>query len=281
MMPSLPFKNSVLIKAIGVIGCGWLGFPLAKHLVAQGYSVKGTTTSKDKLDILKEAGIVPYQVSLSEEKISGPISEFLGNLHILFINVPPSLRGKGPNESYVKKMELLHEEIKKTTIEKVIFVSSTSVYGDVTGEVNEETTPHPVTESGKQLLKCERLFREDRNLKTTIIRFGGLIGPDRHPVTMLSGKENLKGGSAPVNLIHLNDCINLIYTVLQHEEWNQIFNGVYPDHPLKKDYYTEEAKKRGLSPPDYQDLERENNKIINTCKFFLINNNIFFTPIRS
>lgn len=266
---------------MGVIGCGWLGLPLAKHLMKQGYSVKGTTTSKDKIHLLKEAGIVPFEIALTEERIKGSISDFLENLHILVINVPPGLRGKGPKESYVKKMELLHEEIKKTTIKKVIFVSSTSVYGDVTGEVNEETTPNPITESGKQLLKSEQLFRENRNLKSTIIRFGGLIGPDRHPVTMLSGKENLKGGSAPVNLIHLKDCINLIYTILQNEEWNQLFNGVYPNHPLKKKYYTEEAKKRGLEPPNYHGNGGESDKKIDTCKVFLIKNRVFFTSIRS
>jgi nucleoside-diphosphate-sugar epimerase len=270
-----------LNKSVGVIGCGWLGFPLAKNLVRQGYSVKGTTTSEDKLDDLKKAGIVPYQVSLSEEKILGPVSDFLENLHILIINVPPGLRGSGPKESYVKKMELLHKAIEQSPIEKVIFVSSTSVYGDIKGEVNEETTPKPVTESGKQLLACERLFKEDENLQCTIIRFGGLIGPDRHPVTMLSGKENLKGGNAPVNLIHLNDCINLISAIIKNEQWNQIINGVYPDHPLKKDYYTEEAKKRGLASPHYKDNEGESEKKINTCKLFLIKNKVFFTPIRS
>ncbi|WP_281542053.1 SDR family oxidoreductase [Maribacter aestuarii] len=270
-----------MTKSVGVLGCGWLGLPLAKNLVGQGYSVKGTTTSKNKLEILRNAGIVPYQVSLSEENIRGPISDFLKNLHVLIINVPPGFRGKGPKESYVKKMGLLHKATKQSPIEKVIFVSSTSVYGDIKGEVNEETTPKPVTESGKQLLDCERLFKEDENLQCTIIRFGGLIGPDRHPVTMLSGKKNVKGGNAPVNLIHLNDCINLISTIIKGEQWNQIINGVFPDHPLKKDYYTEEAKKRGLAPPQYKDDEGESDKKIDTCKLFLIKNKVLFTPIRS
>ena len=37
------------IKSIGVLGCGWLGLPLAKQLVTAGYSVRGTTTTKEKL----------------------------------------------------------------------------------------------------------------------------------------------------------------------------------------------------------------------------------------
>ena len=95
--------------------------------------------------------------------------------------------------------------------------------GMLKGKITEETEPNPATESGKQLLICEKMFREDEELQTTIIRFGGLICLDRHPVTMLSGRENLTGGNAPVNLIHLNDCINLIYMVIKNELWNTIF----------------------------------------------------------
>ncbi len=202
-------------------------------------------------------------------------------LHILIINVPPGLRGKGPKESYVRKIELLHDEIRKSHVEKVIFISSTSVYGDVDGEVNEETEPNPTTESGKQLVECERIFQEDEKLKTTIIRFGGLIGPDRHPVTMLSGRENLTGGNTPVNLIHLDDCINLIDKVIENNLWNTVLNGVYPDHPLKKDYYTSEAEKRGIKPPDYQINEEITDKKITTSNPFLTKNDIFLTSIHS
>lgn len=270
-----------MTKTIGIIGCGWLGLPLAKHFVDRGFSVKGTTTSENKVKILKEAGITPYRISLSAHKIQGPVSGFLEHLPILIINVPPGLRGKGPKESYIKKMVLLHNEIKKTAIKKVLFVSSTSVYGDVPGDVTEETTPNPVTESGRQLLASENLFRENKNLQTTIIRFGGLIGPNRHPVTMLSGRENLKGGDAPVNLIHLDDCINLIHAIIKYEQWGEVFNGVYPDHPLKKDYYAAEALKRSIEPPEYQVFEDKSHKKIDTCKYFLIKNKILYTSIHS
>lgn len=270
-----------MTKKIGIIGCGWLGLPLAKSLIKKDFKIKGTTTSKDKIKVLQKAGISPYMISLSEDEIKGPIANFSEDVSILVINIPPGLRGKGPKQSYVKKLELLHKEIKKSEVEKVIFISSTSVYGSVEGEVTEETKPKPSTESGKQLLVCEKMFQEDEELHTTVIRFGGLIGPDRHPVTMLSGRANLTGGNAPVNLIHLNDCINLIYMVINNELWNTILNGVYPDHPLKEDYYKSEAQKRGIKPPDYQKNEGITDKKVTTSSSFLIKNDVFFTSIRS
>ena len=233
------------------MGCGWLGFPLALSFLKDSFTVYGTTTSPDKISILEDAGIVPFNISLAEESIYGDIQGLLKHLDVLVIDVPPRLRVKNP-ESFIKKMELLHTEIKKAPVRKIVFISSTSVYGSEQGEVDEQTIPEPTTESGRQLMVCEQLFSSDDELSTSIVRFGGLIGPDRHPVTMLSGRENLTNGNDPVNLIHLDDCILLITTIIKQNYWNEIFNGVYPLHPPKSDYYAQEAKKRGIPHPNYQ-----------------------------
>ncbi|MEP2239098.1 MAG: SDR family oxidoreductase [Maribacter sp.] len=266
-------------KKIGVIGCGWLGLPLAESLLAEGYKVNGTSTSEDKLAVLKEKGIRSFQISLSENKINGDIDTFLESLSILVINVPPKLRGKGPKESYFEKIKLLYNAVKKSTVRNIIFASSTAVYGDAKGQVDENTKTIPTTESGKQLLQCEDLLKNDKELNTTIIRFGGLIGPNRHPVTMLSGRENLSGGDAPVNLIHLDDCIGIIKKIIELDYYNDVLNAVYPEHPTKKEYYTEQAIKRGITPPQYTSTG-QNLKLITFCSIFLINEYIFLTDIK-
>lgn len=239
-------------KKIGVLGCGWLGLPLAKKLLEDSYQVFGTTTSPSKLEVLKDARIVPYMVSLSDVEIHGDMEGFLSNIDVLIINVPPRLRGSN-TENFVEKMKLLLNKIKNSPISKVLFISSTSVYGEIEGEVTEETPPEPATESGIQLLASEKLFKNAAFVETTIIRFGGLIGPERHPVTMLSGRKGLSNGNDPINLIHLDDCIHMITTILHRAYWGETFNGVYPLHPKKRDYYISEAKKRGIPPPTYKD----------------------------
>lgn len=248
-------------KAVAVMGCGWLGLPLAVSLLKNGYLVRGSTTSEEKINILKEKGIIPSLISISENGIEGDITEFLREVEILILNIPPNLRG-GRNENYVQKIRLLHREISKSSVEKVVFVSSTSVYGDLEGEVTEETSPRPVTESGKQLLEAEKVFRNDQNLQTTIVRFGGLIGLDRHPIKMLSGRKNLSNGHAPINLIHLNDCIGIITQIIRCNWWNELLNGVHPSHPLKRDYYTSKAFEMGLQAPDYKGDTPKKSKII-------------------
>ncbi|SNY95332.1 SDR family oxidoreductase [Flagellimonas pacifica] len=265
-------------EKIGVFGCGWLGFPLAKHFVVNTYEVHGTTTSKEKLKLLKKDKIHPYEISISATKIHGDIETFLSNIDVLIINIPPKLRGAN-TESFVEKIKLLHNQVKKSKISKIIFVSSTAVYGNISGDVTEETPPIPVTESGKQLLECEQLLTQDSTLQTTIVRFGGLIGPTRHPVTMLSKRKNLTNGNDPVNLIHLQDCIHLIYTIIEKGYWGEIFNGVYPLHPTKKEYYTTEAIRRGIPAPNYLgSLSHKNNKIIRS-KNFMDKSHYFQTSI--
>lgn len=249
------------------MGCGWLGLPLAKHFVETSYTVHGTTTSETKLGLLADEGIYAHPIALSAKAIEGDIQNFLSQIDFLIINVPPKLRS-GNSESFYEKMKLLYNEIKMSAVSNIIFISSTAVYGDKKGKVTEDAVPQPVTESGKQLLASEQLFMHDNELNSTVIRFGGLIGPNRHPVTMLSKRQKLINGNDPVNLIHLDDCVHMISTILKNDYWGEIFNGVYPMHPTKKEFYAQEAIKLGVPQPDYsQSLPSKLNKIIESKNF--------------
>ena len=231
------------------------------------------------MDTLSKSGIQPYLVQISETAIEGDIADFLRDTDILVLNIPPGLRGKGPKENYVSKIELLTKEIELSTVSKVLFVSSTSVYGDNQGEVDEETQPVPTSESGKQLLKTEKLIRDNIHFESTIIRFAGLIGPDRHPISMLSGRTNLSGGDAPTNLIHLDDCIGIITTIIEKNGWGELINGVYPEHPTKREYYAQMALKKNLQAPEYQENKGNNHKKITISNTFLTKNYRFLTSI--
>ena len=277
-MPFWSPKPLGLNKTIGILGCGWLGLPLAKTFLKDGYCVHGTTTSNDKLTVLKKAGIAPFLISLSEDNVEGPISDFLHEVAVLIINVPPGLRGSN-QENYVAKMQRLHEAIQVSSTRKVIFISSTSVYGDLEGEVTEDTPPEPKTESGKQLFASEQIFRNNKQLAISIVRFGGLIGPDRHPITMLSDKKGLSNGGDPINLIHLNDCIGIITSVVKFGWWNTTINGVYPWHPSKREYYTSEAQKRGLQIPDYKENNIKKGAIVRSNYLLNVKNYRFTTTI--
>jgi nucleoside-diphosphate-sugar epimerase len=233
---------------IGILGCGWLGFPLAKALLENGFSVNGSTTSTDKIASLENAGITPFLIEIVENFINGNIEEFLDKSQILIINIPPKLRGNA-SENFVAKIKNTIPFIEKSGIKKVLFISSTSVFSDEFEFVTEETIPNPDTESGKQLQKCEKLLQENAHFETTILRFGGLIGEDRNPIYFLAGRTNIENPEAPINLIHQEDCIGIILKIIEWNCWGETFNAVAPFHPTREDYYTKKAKEYNLELP--------------------------------
>lgn len=267
MMPSSSKKPLALNKQISIIGCGWLGLPLAKQFIEKGYAVKGSTTSVEKLVLLKNIGINPYLVSIDEETIEGDIANFLEKTDITIINIPPGLR-KHTDANFVKRIQNLIPYLETSTVSKVLFVSSTSVYADEMSipVITEESPTHAETESGKQLLEVESLLQLNTRFETTIVRFGGLIGDDRHPANSLSGKTKLQNPDAPVNLIHQQDAISSIIHIIEKNAWNNLFNVVNPSHPNRKMYYTEQCKQRHLPLPEFDESEASKGKLIDSSK---------------
>ena len=258
------------MKQISILGCGWLGLPLAITLLKNGLKVKGSTTSESKIALLEKNGIVPFLISLSEKQILGDTAEFLENSTVLIINIPPKLKGN-LNENFVAKIRNFIPFIEKSLIQNVLFISSTAVYTDDNSIITEETIPNPTTESGKQLLEVEQLLLNNENFQTVILRFGGLIGEERHPIHFLSGRKAIENPNAPINLIHQKDCIGIIEKILEQAQdnkhfWNEIYNAVAPFHPSRKEYYLQKAMDMNLDLPEFNSCSVTNGKTISSAK---------------
>jgi nucleoside-diphosphate-sugar epimerase len=239
---------------VSILGCGWLGFPLAKQLMDVGYPIKGSTTSTSKVHKLKSAGIDTYVIELKEQEIIGDVEGFLSGSHLLIINIPPGLR-KQPQSDFLSKLKLILEQVQQSTIQRLLYVSSTGVFSD------EETIPiytedyEFTTEEieASQLVQAEHLLKNLKHIQTTILRFSGLVGKDRHPVKYLSGKTNLRNPKAPVNLIHLENCIQLISKIITKEKYGYVFHGNEDINLSKEKYYTQKSKEFDLKAPQFGD----------------------------
>lgn len=254
-------------KQISVIGCGWLGFPLAKNFVDKGYKVKGSSTSEGKLKAIIDANIEAFKIQLNEDRIIGDYNDFLKGSDTVIINIPPGLR-KNPNKNHVAEIQHLINAIESKNIKNIIYISSTSVFEDEIDFpiINADSVPNATSNSSKQLIAIEDILKKNTNFNTTIIRFGGLFDAQRHPAIYLAGKTNVSNPNAPVNLIHREDCINIITLILKNNIWNEIFNAAYPNHPTKKDYYTTYCKEHQLDLPKFNDSEKNEGKIIESTK---------------
>jgi len=231
-----------------VIGCGWLGFPLAKRLISENFEVLGTTTSPDKLELLENSGIRPLLYAIGS---GAP----LPHVDVYFVNVPPSRVS-----DYLAALERLFDHLPKTS--RLIFCSTTSVYRDAPDYWCKESDVQPGVLPNNPDLDVARhgtprrivILAEGivaRHPNHLILRLAGLYGGDRHPVKYLSGRTNLSTPNAVVNLIHLDDLIETGLQVIANTPDFQVMNVCSGDHPTRKDYYTKVALDRNLTPPEF------------------------------
>ncbi len=241
-------------ESISIIGCGWFGFEIAKTLVSLGHQVKGSTTTVDKLPLLALAGIKPYLLEFEADK-NTVVQDFFDS-EILIISIPPK-RHSGEVEQYTEKIKMIAQLAVLHQVKKVIFTSSTSVYGDVKETLTELSPVNPQTTSGRQVLQAEKILSGNPLFATTVLRFSGLVGPGRHPSRFFTGKKNVPNGKAPINLVHLEDCIGLTLQIINLQAFGYTFNASTPSHPEKQLFYTAAAKAAHLEEPQFIDELKE------------------------
>lgn len=252
-------SDSKVQHRVSILGCGWLGTALAKALLGK-YEVRGSTRTATKLLPLKKIGLESFLVDLQPELSGKRVHEFFES-GLLIINFPPPKAAEGADTqirkfSYVDQVRNLLAVMKATPVQRLLFVSSTSVYGMYQGEVSEDSRCEPDTDSGKMILEAEGLVRGLKNYEVTILRLGGLVGPGRVPGQFLAGQKDLPNGEAPIHLVHRDDCIGIIQTILSKEIWGETFNGVSDERTPKEEFYTQMAKRLGLTPPTFAPVER-------------------------
>lgn len=234
-------------KNVSILGCGWFGLAFAKKLIEGGYQVKGSTTTPDKLAILADEGIQPFLMNFSADQMVADLEFFEAD--VLFICIPPK-RNSVEVYDYAQKIALILNAA-KDKVSNIVLISSTSVYGDENKNVNEFTETKPDTESGKVIVEAENILKAENPDSFTIIRFGGLIGPDRNPGRFFAGKTNVPNGLAPVNLIHQTDAVGIAMAIIEKQAYGRIYNACSPTHPTRKDFYTAAAEKAGLVIPEF------------------------------
>lgn len=227
---------------IAIISLGWLGSSLYDFWEDQGHEVFGTYHSSPKLKKNEQQydfnnGVVPRQVMESD---------------LIFFNLPPSK---------IDSIDNYRRFINETSGQRIVFTSSTSVYGNE-GIVNEDTTPVPETSNGKFLVELENLTLAHSD-KNVVIRPAGLIGGDRHPGKFLSDKISRSHTSQKVNLIDREDLITLIDKAINQSSI-QVLNVVNSHHPEKGQYYIEYCKKNGLALPEFKENGSYKDKIVET-----------------
>ncbi len=229
----------------------------------KGHHVKASTTSESRLSELTSVKVEPFIIDIG--RLPFNLQPFL-QTDILIINIPSKDLDAFSN---------LSKEIEKSELKKVLFVSSTSVYENqnkIVSELDdEESTLSP-------LLTIENLFRNSDKIKTTIVRFGGLIGYSRNPGKFFSKDRLVHNPDSNVNLIHRDDCIEIISQIVEQDVWGEVFNCCADTHSTKREFYTHTAKSTGFPVPDFASPGTKSFKIISNQKVKQVLNYTFLHP---
>jgi len=261
-----------MISPVSILGCGWLGRALGGYLVERDVRVRGSTTTPEKLDALRQDGIEPVHLTLDPDLTGEPGALFQSP--VLVLNVPPPRGSDDVRSVHRRQIEAVRDAAVDGGIEWVLFASSTGVYPNVERTVTEadcppgqpDALPGPRRATGEALLDVEALLMETPSLDTTVVRLGGLYGGDRNPGRFLAGRTGVGRPDGPVNLIHQDDAVGVFAALLEQDVRGEVLNACADEHPTRRAFYTQAAEALGLEPPTFDDTDTATGKRVSNEK---------------
>ena len=217
-----------------IIGCGYIGLPLARELKARGHEITAWVRSNETAASLAPHGFTRIITgNVADEKNWSAVSADFD----LVIHCASS--GRGGEAAYADVFrEGMRYVVANLPQARKIFVSSTSVYGQTSGEiVTEESPAEPFTATGKILREAENIALDHG---TTIIRSSGIYGPGRAVLweKFQRGEAIIEGdGSRWINQIHQRDLVTALIHLIGHGAPGQIYNATDDTPVMQRDYY--------------------------------------------
>ena len=219
-----------------VIGCGYVGVPLAKELLRHGHQVTGLTRSASHAKALFNEGISPMLADISRAEDlarQAPAFDWV-------INLVSSGRGgmEAYRSVYLDGTRNVIAWLKTAPPRLFVAASSTSVYGQADGSPVTETGPtEPSSETGRIIVEMEQLLLSaasmDR-LPVALLRLAGIYGPGRtHLIDQFQQPESGSSPTRIVNMIHRDDVIGAILAALARGTPGQVYN-VVDDEPVSR-----------------------------------------------
>ncbi len=248
---------------VAVLGCGYVGLELARGLLADGHEVVGIRRSQDGLRAVEEIGAEAVQADVTDADSLASIPD----VDVLVYAVSADGRdSSAARAAYVDglrtTLDLFAE--RNSPPERIVYTSSTGVYGDRDGAWVDESTPLEArTEREEILAEAERVAREDRGWDWTITRFSGLYGPDRYRL-----ERYLEGPVSDryLNMIHRDDAAGTIRFLLDTGNGRNEVVLVTDDEPVRKpvlaDWLADEC---GVSHPQRAEPTSERARASKRC----------------
>lgn len=233
-----------------VIGCGYLGARVAAAWRERGRTVYALTRSRE--DELRAAGLKPILGDVTDPASLAGLRDLPPLDSVLYAVGLDRKAGKSMREVYVEGVKKIAAAL--PNVSRWVHVSSTSVYGQMGGEIVTEQSPtEPRDESGRVVLETEQALREAQP-DAMILRFAGLYGPGRilRKATLLKGDPYTADPDKWLNLIHVADGVAAVMAAEFHGVGSRVYNISDGTAVRRRDFYTETARLLGAPPATFE-----------------------------
>ena len=236
-------KSSILI-----IGCGDIGLRVARQL-SRSHRVFALTSQQNRFQELRAVGAIPILGNLDHPESLWRLS----GLAQTVIHLAPPQNGGNRDCRTRNLLRILAQG--SDAVRRLIYVSTTGVYGDHRGEKVSESTPvSPQSERAQRRVDAERMLRlwaPAHGVALTILRVPGIYAADRLPIDRLKAKTPalLPEEDAYSNHIHSDDLARLVCAALYHGKPQRVINTCDGGETKMGDYFDEVADAFGLERP--------------------------------
>jgi nucleoside-diphosphate-sugar epimerase len=228
-------------------GHGFSARALTPLLLAQGFSVTGTTRSQDKLAGLDATGVTAKIWPGTDLR-----KELKSATHLLL--------SAAPNADGDPVLNAMRDDIAAhaPNLEWVGYLSTTGVYGDADGGwVDEESPLNPSTKRGQMRVDAEAEWQSIANLPLHIFRLAGIYGPGRGPFAKVragTARRIIKKGQV-FSRIHVEDIAQILAASIAQPNAGAIYNMCDDDPAPPQDVIAYAAKLLGMPLPEEVDFE--------------------------
>ena len=241
-------------RRVAIIGCGYVGSRLGAALVSAGHDVIGTTTSEARFGELRELGIQPRVASTTD---AGTLADALKDRDVVYLTVAAGREHQNYRDVYLAGVANVLAVCDPAVTGRIIYTSSTSVYGQQDGEWVDEVSPTaPTSENGNILVEAERTLLEGASAKgiaATLVRLAGIYGPGRGPANRIPQRAGATrdDGDVFVNLIHVDDIVAVLHCLIDVEHHGVL--NLADDEPIRRrELYDRIIGRMGLQPISWQ-----------------------------
>lgn len=230
-----------------IIGCGYIGRRVAQRYLDQGDSILGVTRSVERAEALIGEGIRARALDLATDSLFELPTAGAAVFHF----APPPARGV--EDLHTRRLAAAFA--RNGHPRRVVYISTTGVYGDCGGAwVDETWPPRPVVDRARRRWDAEQVLRRwslESGGELVILRVAGIYGPDRLPLERIrQGLPLVREEEAPwSNRVHADDLVTACAAAMERGADGAVYNVCDGSPSTMTDYFFRVADAAGLPRP--------------------------------